>query len=186
MHPVQIEWVQKVKGIFSDFFQDKKVLDVGSLNVNGTNRDHFSQCSYYGIDLGDGDGVDFVSRCHEFHPKKFGLEFGQFDTIISTECFEHDEYYAESLHNIYRLLRPGGLFIFTCASTGRKEHGTTINDSGASPFTQTYYKNLTEDDIRGILDCDLLFSQYQFDICDHNPPHIDFGTDLRFFGQKNI
>lgn len=84
MHLAQIEWVQKVKGIFPDFFQDKKVLDVGSLNVNGTNEEHFSQCSYYGIDLGEGDNVDFVSRCHEFNPKEFGLGFDQFDTIIST------------------------------------------------------------------------------------------------------
>jgi len=181
MHLAQIEWVQKVKGAFPDFFQDKRVLDVGSLNVNGTTKEHFSQCSYYGIDLGVGDNVDFVSRCHEFNPKKFGLDFDQFDTIISTECFEHDEYYAESLRNICRLLRPGGLFIFTCASTGREEHVTAASNSASSPFTHSYYKNLTEADIRGFMDCDLLFSQYQFNTCDNGAT---VGTDLRFFGVK--
>lgn len=176
MHLVQIEWIQKVKGAFPDFFQDKRVLDVGSLDVNGNNGQHFNQCRYYGIDIGAGNNVDFVSYCHDFTPKKFGLDFDQFDTIISTECFEHDEHYAESLRNICRLLRSGGLFVFTCATIGREEHGTVASGNlDASPFTGSYYKNLTEADIRSSIDINLLFSMYQFDV---------IGTDLRFFGIK--
>lgn len=44
-----------------------------------------------------------------------------FDTIISTECFEHDPEYSESLNKIYKMLKPDGLFCFTCASTNRME-----------------------------------------------------------------
>jgi cyclopropane fatty-acyl-phospholipid synthase-like methyltransferase len=54
------------------------------------------------------------------------LPFGNntFDTIISSECFEHDPEYKESFIKIYNMLKPDGLFCFTCASTGRNEHGT--------------------------------------------------------------
>ena len=52
------------------------------------------------------------------------------------------------------MLKPGGLFAFTCASTGRAEHGTlrtTPGDSlatlaGVTDFSE-YYKNLTAEDV---------------------------------------
>ena len=50
------------------------------------------------------------------------------------------------------MLKPGGLFTFTCASTGRPEHGTRRTSSSVSYGTvaniedmQDYYKNLTMD-----------------------------------------
>ena len=78
---------------------------------------------------------------------------GSFDVILSTECFEHDPEYAESFKKICEMLKPGGLFFFTCASTGRLEHGTRRQGSLSSYGTraqlkdmQDYYKNLTISD----------------------------------------
>ena len=46
-----------------------------------------------------------------------------------------------------RMCRPGGLILISCASTGRKEHGTTRTNPDASPFTVAarwdYYRNLS-------------------------------------------
>ena len=81
-----------------------------------------------------------------------------FDTFISTECFEHDPEYKESFLKIYSMLKPDGLFCFTCASTDRPEHGTqrtTPMDSygtiGNLDGMSDYYKNLTEKDLNEVL-----------------------------------
>ena len=145
-------------------------MDCGSLDVNGNNRYLFTDCDYTGIDLGPGRNVDIVSPIHEF-------EGGPYDTIISTECFEHDKHYKASIKNIIRMLRPGGLFLFTCATTGRPEHGTTRTNKRSSPFTNDYYKNLTEKDIREAIGCMCAFTHYQFKVN-------KIAKDIYFYGLK--
>jgi hypothetical protein len=63
------------------------------------------------------------------------------------------------------MLKPDGLFCFTCASTGRLEHGTrrtTPNDSygtiGNLEDMSDYYKNLNEKDVNEVLQFNTLFS----------------------------
>ena len=113
-HRQQQEYCSKVKIKYPSFFQGVKVLDVGSLDINGSNRSLFERCDYLGIDVGKGNNVDLVSVGHEFEgPDEY------YDTIISTEVFEHDMHYEKTIKNIMRMLKPGGLFVFTCASTVR-------------------------------------------------------------------
>jgi SAM-dependent methyltransferase len=151
-------------------------LDCGSLDINGSNRYLFENCEYIGIDIGEGKNVDIVSLIHEFNG-----DDESYDTIISTECFEHDMYYKESIKNIIRLLKPGGLFIFTCATTGRPEHGTINTSITDSPLLKgewsKYYKNLTEEDIRDIIIMENIFIDFKFSI---NKNH----KDLFFYGIK--
>lgn len=71
------------------------------------------------IDLLPGKNVDIASKGHEINLPDVCI-----DTIISTECFEHDSCYHDTILNIVRMLKPGGLFIFSCATTGPLEHGT--------------------------------------------------------------
>ena len=149
-HKEQRNFCERVKARFPDDFNKKKVLDVGSLDINGNNRYLFDNCDYTGIDLGPGKNVDIICSAHKFK--------GQYDTIISTEMFEHDPHIKDSLDNIVsNLLKPGGLFIFTCASEGRPEHGTAKHKSYDSPSTNDYYKNLSEKDIRELIDIDSFF-----------------------------
>jgi len=63
------------------------------------------------------------------------------------------------------MLKPGGLFCFTCASTNRAEHGTrrtSPNDSygtiGNLEDMSDYYKNLTEIDLNEALHLNNSFS----------------------------
>src|SRR5574344_883089 len=116
-HREQIDFCEKMRDRFPLHFQNKKVLDIGSLNVNGTNKYLFTNCEYQGLDLMEGDNVDIVSNA-----KDYDCPDNYYDTIISTEVFEHDMYYPETIQNIMRILKHGGCFIFTCASGEREEH----------------------------------------------------------------
>lgn len=173
-HTQQIEFCKSVKKLFPDKFINVSVLDIGSLDINGNNRYLFEKYNYIGVDIGEGRNVDVVCRGHLYDTEQ------RFDTVISTECFEHDEFYNLTIANMYRLLSPGGLLLFTCATTGRAPHGTRHSSPWAAPFVaelSDYYKNLTEADIRPIMDFDTQFSAYQFSI--------DTGScDLYFWGIK--
>lgn len=177
-HLEQREYCTKVKTLLPTHFINKSVLDVGSLDINGSNRYLFDNCSYYGIDIGPGANVDFVSKAHEFNAPD-----GLYDVIISTECFEHDMYYPLSLTNIVRMLKSKGLFVFTCATTGRDEHGTARTSPGDAPLLanygewSNYYKNLTEQDIRDVIDIESNFEQFAFEVN-------DVSHDLYFWGIK--
>jgi len=134
-----------MKGRFPEIFKGRAVLDCGSLDINGCNRPLFEAGEYTGIDVGKGKNVDRVSLTHEFRPD----EVGCYDTIISTECFEHDRYFEESLKHILGLLRVNGALLFTCATIGREEHGTVKHHPGSSPLTvqrgggwERYYRNI--------------------------------------------
>jgi SAM-dependent methyltransferase len=177
-HQQQIDFCNSVKETFPDLFRECLVLDIGSLDINGNNQYLFEDCLYLGVDLLPGKNVDLASKGHELM-----LPDESIDVIISTECFEHDQFYALTLKNIVRMLKPGGLFVFTCATTGRPEHGTRRTTPKDSPFTQEfgdwsdYYKNLQEDDIQSVLDMKALFKKYAFSV--DSVTH-----DLYFWGIK--
>ena len=136
----------------------------------------FENCNYLGCDITSGDNVDIVSKIHEYQG-----EDESFDTIISTECLEHDENYVSSLRSIMRMLKPNGIFIMSCATTGRPEHGTlnTDGDSSCPQLNTNYYKNLTEQDIREALPSivEEVFSSFNFAVNEKS-------CDLYFWGIK--
>ena len=160
MHGEARDFTIFVKQILPDYFVNKTVLDVGAGDINGNNRFLFENCTYEGNDVIEAPNVTIVSKT-----KDLPFEDQFFDTIVSTECFEHDPEYADSFRKIYAMLKPNGLFFFTCASTGRPEHGTrrtSPNDSygtiGNLDDMSDYYKNLTEYDVNDISPLNELFS----------------------------
>jgi SAM-dependent methyltransferase len=162
MHIQARDFTLFVKQILTDFFINRRVLDVGSGDINGNNRFLFENCQYEGNDVVRASNVTIVSKT-----KDLPFVEDTFDTIISTECFEHDPEYKESFIKIYEMLKPDGLFCFTCASTGRGEHGTrrtTPMDSygtiGNLEDMSDYYKNLTEMDVNEVLKFNQLFSTW--------------------------
>jgi len=168
-----------VKQILSNYFINKRVLDVGSGDINGNNRFLFENCEYHGNDVIQANNVTIVSKT-----KDLPFTDNTFDTITSTECFEHDPEYKESFIKIYNMLKPDGLFFFTCASTNRPEHGTRRTSPQDSYGTignlldmTDYYKNLTEIDLHDVLSLNGLFSVW--DTYYNNITH-----DLYFLGIK--
>jgi SAM-dependent methyltransferase len=145
-HPEQAEFFSGVRAHYPASFKDARVLEVGSLDINGSVRELFSGCDYTGVDLQIGPGVDLACQGQL-------VEFptGHFDTTISAECLEHNPFWRETVANMLRMTRPAGVVMISCATTGRLEHGTTRTNPDASPFTSAekwdYYKNLTASDI---------------------------------------
>jgi len=179
MHIQAKDFTLFVKKILSDYFINKKVLDVGSGDINGNNEFLFENCDNIGNDVIHAPNVTIVSKT-----KDLTFENNTFDTIISTECFEHDPEYNYSLLKIYDMLKPNGLFLFTCASTGRREHGTRRTSPQDSYGTigniedmQDYYKNLTEIDLNEVLNLNKLFSTW-------DTYYNDETKDLYFVGIK--
>jgi SAM-dependent methyltransferase len=144
-HDAQRNFCCRVQSVFPRSFVGKRVLDCGSMDVNGTNRGLFVNCEYTGIDLAEGENVDQVCLIEEYLPGQLEI----YDTIICTEVFEHDKRLEQSVKRIVELLKPDGLFLFTCAANGRPEHGTVANDPDASPGTaaregwQDFYRPLS-------------------------------------------
>lgn len=194
-HSTQRDFIQYVKDKFPQYFEDAKVLEVGSLDINGTMRSFFDNCDYLGIDVGQGNGVDLVVQ-----GQKYDAPDGTYDVCSSGECFEHNPYWAETFANMVRMCKSGGLVFFTCATTGRKEHGTTRTDPDSSPLTVNigweYYKNLDENDFRESFEesFDDIFSEYEFhSTVDYDNPtkfiekmrtYINPCEDLYFWGIK--
>ena len=114
-----MEFIGTVKAFFPELFIGSRVLKTGSLDMNGSVRTFFEKCEDIGLDIRQGPGVDRVCSGREAdYPANY------FDVVVSAECLEHNPYWSETLANMLRMLRPGGLFLVTCATTGRQEHGT--------------------------------------------------------------
>mgnify|MGYP001556421506 FL=1 len=144
-HLNQQLFCQRVKAMFPDHFKNRKVLDIGGADINGTVRYLFRNCNYLSLDIWPGSGVDMVGTVDDLSP-----HFFSFDTVCCLEVAEHDYNYARTIMKGIELLKPGGLFLFTCASTGRPEHGTNRTKPQDSPATTDYYRNLTRSDLGSI------------------------------------
>ena len=100
----------------------KRLLDVGSLDVNGTVRpalEALSPAEYVGIDMRPGPGVDVVCDAAEID-RRFGPD--QFDVVVSTELLEHAREWKKIIHNFKHVLRPGGVLVVTTRSYGVDFH----------------------------------------------------------------
>ena len=120
-----------------------KVIDIGALDINGGPHRDLECQEYVGVDVAAGPNVTLISRGEDVD-----LASNSFDVSMSSECFEHNPSWRETLDNMIRMTKPLGLVVFSCASVGRLEHGTTRSDSGyGSPLTvgqgQEYYKNVS-------------------------------------------
>jgi len=159
-HPAQQLFIRQIRSAFEGFFIKTKVLEIGSLNINGTVRIFFEKPKLYvGCDLGPGPGVDTVSYGHELQ-----YQAGFFDVSISCECFEHDRYWKKTFQKMWELVRPAGLVVFSCATEGREEHGTVNNGPHVAPFTNDYYNNLKEEDFLQSFNLSNMFSYYNFSV----------------------
>ena len=160
--------IQQLKfiALVSEFFvkttiTELKILEIGSYDVNGSIRQFFLGSTYVGVDLCNGPGVDLVSYGHEV-----ALPDATFDITISCECFEHDPHWVATMNNMYRMTKPGGMVVVTCATLGRPEHGTRRTAPEFSPGTQfaglDYYKNLDRSDFEAQMDLRAMFSEHLF------------------------
>ncbi len=159
-HLEQFFFFDNVKRFFPNYFHGSKVLEIGSLDINGSVRGFFENCDYMGIDIGSGPKVDLICGGENFPGKA-----KEYDVVFSTEVFEHSEDWDLILLNMLRLMKRDGVLLFSCASWGREQHGTTLFHSTMAPHVSTtsdYYKNLIDEDIRSCCQLDYWFADYAF------------------------
>lgn len=144
MHFEQTQYVKEAlakyfAGINKDI-SEIKVLEIGSKDINGNNRQFLdSRVQYTGLDLSAGKNVDIVSHFVDYFKDKECA----YDLIISTEALEHDKRWFETLQAIASNNKEDWTAIITAAGMDRKEHGTSRSLPGDSPDTNDYYGNIS-------------------------------------------
>lgn len=120
----------------------KKVLEIGSLDVNGSQNGYdflghpptWNELAgveqYIGIDKTPGKGVDHVMNAHQL-----AFKDNEFDLILCLNMLEHDEKPKKTLKEAFRVLKKGGLFILTCSNP---------NDP---PHHEGYFKGLSKEEL---------------------------------------
>ena len=105
-----------------DEFREKRVLEVGSFDVNGGLRREIVQhepALYLGTDMRAGPGVDIVVPANRL-VDMFGT--AAFDAVICTEMLEHAEDWRAAIYQMKNVLRPYGTIYLTTRSVGFPLH----------------------------------------------------------------
>lgn len=109
-----IKWGAKI--LTGEDIKGKKVIEVGSYDVNGSLRyivELLKPTEYIGIDIAEGPGVDVVCASENL-VKKFGKE--RFDVVLSTCTFEHIKNWKASISNIKNICKKNGIILFIVPS----------------------------------------------------------------------
>lgn len=175
-HKNQLQFVEAVGASISSWQKNLKILEVGAHAVNGEIRNLFTSTEdYTGIDLAMGPGVSIVASGHDYGGT------GSYDVAIACEVLEHNPFWLETVFNMIRVTKPGGVVVITCASTGRIEHGTTRTNPSESPGTTAvkwdYYKNISKEAFQKGVKPEAHFDDYLLS-------YVSTSSDLYFIGQK--
>lgn len=118
MLPSILEFVEHVKQRANVF--TGRLLEVGSLNVNGSVRTVFTDAQeHIGVDIQTGAGVDIVLDAECLDER---WDLNSFDTIACFECLEHCIRPWRVVGQMKLLLRPGGHLWVSTPSFGFPEH----------------------------------------------------------------
>jgi 2-polyprenyl-3-methyl-5-hydroxy-6-metoxy-1,4-benzoquinol methylase len=101
----------------------KKVIEVGSYDVNGSLRPlvkPYHPAEYIGVDIVEGPGVDIICKAENIL-ERFGKE--SFDIVIATELLEHIRDWRDGIRNIKNICKEGGIILITTRSYGHPYHG---------------------------------------------------------------
>lgn len=125
MHPSVIEFIKG--SLTSEDVKGKQVIEVGSLDVNGSPRPTVMALGpreYWGIDCWLGPSVDVVCNADDL-VRTFGE--ASFDVVLSTEMLEHLEDWRIVVNQLKRTVRSGGLLVITTRSPGFPYHPYPID-----------------------------------------------------------
>jgi len=101
-------------------FKGKRVLEVGSLDINGSVRHYIADCGpreYIGTDFMDGPLVDEVVDAVDL-VKRYGKN--SFDVVVSTEMLEHAEHWRDCINSMKQVT--SNLLVITTRGPGFPLH----------------------------------------------------------------
>lgn len=160
------------KNLSEKDIRGKKIIEVGSYDVNGSLR-YFIELlepkKYIGVDIVMGPGVDIVCPAEKL-VKKFGKN--SFDVVISTCMLEHTREWKASVSNIKNICKQNGIIIIIVPSQW-----------GFHPYPYDYWR-FSKKDLRDIFqDCDI--EKLDEDI---RPPSLVYAKMIkpRKFFEKNL
>ncbi len=119
MHNSVMLWGQDL--LTEELIKGKDILEVGSLDVNGSWRplaEKHGPKSYLGVDYRMGPRVDRVVEA-EMLPQKLNQWF---DVVLSTEMLEHALDWQGAMRGMWGVTRPGGVLMVTCRGPGFPKH----------------------------------------------------------------
>ncbi len=103
--------------------ENKRVIDVGSFDFNGSIRpiiENWQPTEYLGVDIIEGTSVDLVCNADDL-VEKFGKD--SFDVVLSLEMLEHSPNWQKSITNLKSICKPNGIILITTRSHGYPYHG---------------------------------------------------------------
>lgn len=121
MHGSVLDWFKTC--IVPAEITGKRMIEVGSMDVNGSARPLFTAHApreYIGVDFRAGAGVDRVCNAERL-VAEFGVE--SFDVVMSTEMLEHTPDWKTAVYNLKQVVAKDGLLFVTTRSPGFEYHG---------------------------------------------------------------
>lgn len=112
MHETSYNEMSSVLRRYLDLYTGRnlKVVDVGSMDVNGTYKKLMPHTwSYTGVDIIDGANVDMVMKDENTLP----FEDNSVNIVISGQCLEHVKRPWLLIKEMSRILDPGGHLVIT-------------------------------------------------------------------------
>ena len=107
-------WV--AKHISPKEIKGKKILEVGSFDVNGSVRpiiELLEPAEYVGTDMRSGPGVDVICAAEQL-VDKFGKD--RFDIVVSANTLEHVKEWKKAISNIKNVCKPDGTILIIVPS----------------------------------------------------------------------
>lgn len=143
MHQQVADWVAAEAVLDTGRCPSPSVLEIGSLDINGSVRAAFPHAaSYHGVDLVAGPGVDEVADAADWRPPR------AYDVVVCAEVLEHAPRWEAVLRTCWDALAPGGLLLMTCATEGRAPHSAI---DGLEVRPDEHYGNVPPGDVVALL-----------------------------------
>jgi SAM-dependent methyltransferase len=112
-----LTWIEKVNK--EQGLCPARVLDVGSLDYNGSPRYLFPTSGYVGVDIKEGASVDEICDVYSLSAR-FGRS--RFDAVLCLHVLEHLRDIWEALREVRNVLTPGGHLYVAMPTLGYPEH----------------------------------------------------------------
>lgn len=164
MHPEAYDYVAGVVQRYGPF---RRVVEFGSMDVNGSIRPLFTDAGVYvGVDPHPGRGVDVVADAATWQGDAV------YDCVVCCEVFEHTASWPLIVRTAYNVLTDGGYFIVTCAGPGRGPHSQY--DGNALRFGE-HYENVEPERLAEV-----------FNLCGFSVIELDqLDRDVRALGRRS-
>ena len=146
MHDSAMNYLKKIRR--ANYF-DGPVLEIGSININGSARELWGDLKpYVGVDIVPGPNVDYVVDIRDItNPSQDYYLRERFHTIICTEVLEHVDP-ASIIGAMWQFMHDTCKVVITCAGPSRQTHSA---DGAPQLRFDEYYQNVSPATLRDLL-----------------------------------